>query len=291
MALSERSQHIDLYQKGAAMLGDKRQSVRQAGIFALQRLAETDLANYYPTVQNLLCSFVRDRSAEQREERKKSETPEHEGQKTRELVIPVAEDTQTAMTTILNLKKSAVIPDHLKSQVNFNLKNTNLSGANLGETDLRKVDLSGADLIGADLSGADLREADLSGADLREAGLSRADLRGSDLIGADLSGANLREADLSGTNLRRPNLRMANLHEADLREADLRGIRQALRINYNAERLLTDWALAIFDCTLNLDQALFDDGWKVTGSDEEGWDVSYKDPDFDPSRNGENEKA
>ena len=37
--LSEAGQNIDRYRKGAAMLGDERLSVREAGIFGLHQLA------------------------------------------------------------------------------------------------------------------------------------------------------------------------------------------------------------------------------------------------------------
>ena len=80
--LAEAGQNADRYQKGAAMLGDGRLSVREAGIFALSAMVKRDPETYYLVVQKLFCSFMRDRSREQKEvfakQRKESPTTRHE---------------------------------------------------------------------------------------------------------------------------------------------------------------------------------------------------------------------
>lgn len=63
---SEAGLNIDRFQKGVAMLGDERLSVRQAGILMLSELSQQNMAEYFEPVMKILCSFVRDRSREQR---------------------------------------------------------------------------------------------------------------------------------------------------------------------------------------------------------------------------------
>ena len=60
--LLETGQNLDRYQKAVTMLESDKLSVREAGIFVLRELGASDSTNHYFPVQNILCSFVRDRS-------------------------------------------------------------------------------------------------------------------------------------------------------------------------------------------------------------------------------------
>lgn len=175
--LSEAGQNTDRYQKGASMLGDNRLSVRQAGVFGLTELAENNFEAYNATVVKLLCSFIQDRSEEQR---RLADTWQ---------VIPP--DCGTALDCLSGLSKYAKANDHSLSTGRLNLKEANLAGAVLFNAALRK----------AYLADADLRDAYLINADLRDAFLYDADLRGTDLVGADLTRANLTGANLEGADL------------------------------------------------------------------------------------------
>ena len=84
-----------------------------------------------------------------------------------------------------------------------------------------EFNLQNSDLSGANLSGANLRSAILFGANLRNSILSRVNFRSSILCGANLSGANLRSAILFGANLRSANLYGANLSDANFYGANL----------------------------------------------------------------------
>jgi len=66
------------------------------------------------------------------------------------------------------------------------------------EADLRKTNLRGAGLLGAQFDAADLQEARLGGAFLAGASLRGADLRGAYLRLAKLDGADLSDANLEG---------------------------------------------------------------------------------------------
>lgn len=243
--LTEKSQHIDLYQKGAAMLGDARLSVRQAGVLALKQLAETDPEGYYKSVVTVLCSFIRDRSDEQHRAFKKAQFTAHQEatekdacdgddieqdsgiNEKEEFLEPIAPDNQTAISTLTEMRSNGAISGKFRD-LRFDLRGSNLRGAVLSRADLSGTDLSGADLSEAVLIDADLSDADLRESVLHKAVLRRADLRRAFLLKADLSDTVLHKADLSWAYLRYADLRRAFLHEAvlinvDLSDADLSG--------------------------------------------------------------------
>src|SRR5262249_15657542 len=64
--LAERGQHVDRYQKAAAMLDSEQLSVRRAAIYALRELALSDPEGHLALTRRLLCAFARDRSIELR---------------------------------------------------------------------------------------------------------------------------------------------------------------------------------------------------------------------------------
>lgn len=61
---SEDGLNIDRFQKGAAMLGEKEDTVRAAGVFVLFELVDQNPKEYYEQVQKLLCIFIRYTSIE-----------------------------------------------------------------------------------------------------------------------------------------------------------------------------------------------------------------------------------
>lgn len=62
--IAERGQNNERFQKAAEMLGHKRLSVREAGIFSLIELAKADMSNQCIPVQKVLCSYIKDRTME-----------------------------------------------------------------------------------------------------------------------------------------------------------------------------------------------------------------------------------
>ena len=179
--LAESGQNIDRYQKGATMLGDSRLSVRQAGILVLTDLAKNRPHEYAVLVQQLLCSFVRDRSAEQMSNKDPvAKNP------------IIAPDNQTAVFYISHL-----IDEYF---------DTEESDEVLLWTDFKETNLTGGDLKGAILRSVDFYDANLSFADLSFCDLSRARLSFANLIGTKLADSDLTDADLSHTNLYRANI-------------------------------------------------------------------------------------
>lgn len=221
--LSEAGQNIDRYQKGAAMLGDARLSVRQAGILGLAELVDKDPRTYFAVVQPLLCSFVRDRSEEQRKDATSAvaETPQDKDGETTVEPMKITADCQTAATKISELHRAAgqwriplrwfdvrrflplwIVPKPWRAPLFIGtVDSIDLHGANLGWADLGDADLSMANLDMADLTGANLVTANLIAANLFGTKLSMVNLIGANLRGADLTHASLCNADLSEADL------------------------------------------------------------------------------------------
>lgn len=200
--LTEAGHNTDRYQKGAAMLGDARLSVRQAGVFGLTELAENNFEAYHATVMKLLCSFIKDRSLEDKrahELERRGKDEENQPPQT------IAHDCQTALNSLCDLNRIGM------TQVN-----KPFSG---------KIDLEGAILNGAFLGLCDLRNANFTGAKLQKAFLHSAKLSGSNLMYANLKSAILADADLSDSDLRYANLSAATLNGAILSNANLNSVK------------------------------------------------------------------
>jgi uncharacterized protein YjbI with pentapeptide repeats len=229
--LAEAGQNADRYQKGAAMLGDKRLPVREAGIFALSAMANRDPDNYYVVVQKLFCSFIRDRSREQMEAFEKQHK---ESDDTGKKITP---DVQTALKEFSYLFRDASSIRFEWQYTECDLKDTNLRNADLQfaflhKANLRETKLCEADLCKAHLQETNLQRADLQRANLQRANLQRANLQRANLDGADLEGANLQRANLQGANLEG-----ADLEGADLQDANLDGAKYGETALYGAKNV------------------------------------------------------
>lgn len=66
-ALDKRSELFDRFQRSSAMLDSPNQALRQAGIHVLAEIAKEEPIEFFDRVTNLLCSFLRQASDEQRE--------------------------------------------------------------------------------------------------------------------------------------------------------------------------------------------------------------------------------
>ena len=83
----------DRYQRGAQLLGNDDLSVRMAGIYSLQRLAEEDPDQYDLQVMQVFCAFVRNHTEDDESFRRRSERIIR-----LDKVIP--EDVQTALAAV-----------------------------------------------------------------------------------------------------------------------------------------------------------------------------------------------
>ena len=213
VAVAEGSLLNERYQKGAEMLGSDVLSVRLAGIYALQKLADQQPEQFHIQILKLFCAFARHPTKDDPSEAKLSgdENPRHAPPRSRE-------DVRAAMEAIRVRSKSGIL---LERSCCFRL-------------DLRLADLRDVRLMDADVSHAILTDADLSGAWLEDANLT-----GARLDGADLTEARLGGADLSGVKLWSTNLSGAFLMQAQDDERD-RGTKLAKGLTQ--EQL--DWACA-----------------------------------------------
>jgi uncharacterized protein YjbI with pentapeptide repeats len=183
-------------------LGSSSEDIRIGAIYTLEQIARDSVSDH-PAVMEVLCSFVRRRTAGKPDEG--TEPGEH---------ISPEPDVQAALTIIAR-RDSAHDGRPIDLQ-GANLAGAHLEGADLKSADLRFANLRKAHLQGANLHGAFLAKADLSYAYLHGAKMSRADLRWAIMIHTWANRTDFRNAIFWGADLRN-----ADLHQADLRKADL----------------------------------------------------------------------
>ncbi len=210
------------YQQGATMLGSEVLSVRIAGTYALQHLAEEHPEEYHVQIMRLLCAFVRHPVKD--EEGVPALDVKGEWSSTSSL----REDFQAIMAAIVARHDRQIHFEDQDSAFRFDMRGADLREARLGNVNLPNAlmtatDLSWAVLDRAQLNDAALHEAILDGASLVDAKLNRAQLHGAKLSGADLRGADLTEAMLMGSALIGARLRGADLTEAMLMGSALIG--------------------------------------------------------------------
>ena len=141
------------YQRGAEMLGDEVLSVRMAGIYALQRLAEEHLHQYHIQIMQLFCAFIRHPTQSDHVNYSFSSP----------YVVDVREDVTEAVQNIRRRTPSQI---EIERRFDFvlDLHESDLRRQLLMDADLSRANLLGANLSGAILSGSDLSEAQLAGA-------------------------------------------------------------------------------------------------------------------------------
>ena len=263
------------FTRSIEQLGNKEETIRIGGIYALERIANDSPRDSW-TIMEVLSSFIRGKQ-------------NIKGQDLTANLPTIRTDAQAALTVInrrqtnlederqyldlslTNLHEANLVAANLdraklnssiltkadlrQANLNFaNLSNANLNGANLSNAKLDRANLIQADLSNTNLSAVDFNEANLNKSNLNDAildgailtntslgnaNLSSAILIGANLRGATLSKANLTKADLSGADLFQANLANANLNKADFRKVknlDIAQIEQA-----------QNWNLARFD--------------------------------------------
>ena len=153
------------YQRGAEMIGSPALSVRMAGIYALQRLAEESPKQHEDQIVRLLCSFVRNHTENDEEFRERFKRVSRTDKAT-------PEDVQAALAAI---RDRCQIEKIQKRPLAF------------------RVDLGGASIVGCDLTDMDLSYAILDQARLNSCNLSGSILSDAELSQTDFSGAEISE--------------------------------------------------------------------------------------------------
>lgn len=262
------------FTRSIEQLGNKEETIRIGGIYALERIAKDSPRDGW-TIMEVLSSFVRGKQS------LKGQDPEQ--------LSPIQTDSQAALTAIArrkidletdrqyldlsatNLSEANLVCASL-DRVKFNgailnkadlhqacLNDANLSHAKLIDANLTQARLERANLIQSNLTNANLSEASLNEANLNKADLSDVILDGAILTNASMGNTNLTSAILIGANLRGATLSKSNLSKADLSGADLfdvnftganlnkTDLRKTKNLNITQIKLAQNWELAIYD--------------------------------------------
>lgn len=234
----------EIYEKGAAMLGDDVPSVRLGGIYSLKALANESPLEYQVQVMELLCAFVRNPPEEEADTKRKASEGENG---VRGLPVPrvLRDDVQTVVDMIV--KRANDLNEGWRSSEGYQL---DLRGASLESVAATGGDLSGALLHGATLdrghfakatlSGAQMTAGSMQGADVSAANmngcrfhgvnlkgivgngvdLSHCSMNGVDLVGALLLDAKLSNCSMTGTSLRKARMQGAKLDHCHITNCD-----------------------------------------------------------------------
>jgi uncharacterized protein YjbI with pentapeptide repeats len=263
------------FTRSIEQLGNKEETIRIGGIYALERIANDSPRDGW-TIMEVLSSFVRGKQ-------------KITGQDPTAQLPPIRTDAQAALTAIAR-RKIDLENNHQYLDLSFtnlceanlvgaNLDRVKLNNSNLNQADLRQANLNGANLSYANLNGTNLTQAkldrsnliqanltntNLSSANLNEANLNKANLGDAILDGAILTNASLGNTNLSGAILIGANLRGATLSKANLSKADLSGsdlfevnladanlnktdLRKIRNLDISRIKQAQNWMLAIYD--------------------------------------------
>jgi uncharacterized protein YjbI with pentapeptide repeats len=262
------------FTRSIEQLGNKEETIRIGGIYALERIANDSPRDGW-TIMEVLSSFVRGKQSVKGQDLDGLPT--------------IRTDSQAALTVINRRQTELESTSQYLDLSLSNLTEANLVGANLDRAKLSNAALIKADLRGASLNLANLSHANLNGANLTKVQLERANLIQADLSNTNLSSANLNEANLNkanlgdaifdgailtntslgntnltgailiGANLRGATLSKANLTKADLSGADLyqtnlcganlnkTDMRKIRNLDIVQVKLAQNWMLAIYD--------------------------------------------
>jgi uncharacterized protein YjbI with pentapeptide repeats len=262
------------FTRSIEQLGNKEETIRIGGIYALERIANDSPRDGW-TIMEVLSSFVRGKQSIKGQDLDGLSTIRTDSQ----AALTVINRRQTDLESVsqyldlslsnlteanlvganldrVKLSNSALIKADLRgASLNLaNLSHANLSGANLTKVQLERANLIQADLTNTNLSSANLHEANLNKANLGDAildgaimtntSLGNTNLTGAILIGANLRGATLSKANLTKADLSGADLYQVNLCGANLNKTDMRKIRN---LDIVQVKLAQNWMLAIYD--------------------------------------------
>ena len=210
VAIKREAERNERFVSAAELLKDEDASVRMAGVYALERLALDNEANYDETVVKVLSGFVRERTNRSGyASRPKSIIYKRPAHKYTEEEIAransggwnlPAEPISAAIEALSNICRNRA--EIRKTDPTVSLLHPNLRGANLARLEANGFfmvgwRLSRANLQAAWFQNAALRGARLNDANLKNARLESCDMRKIEKFGANLDSALLTNADLS----------------------------------------------------------------------------------------------
>lgn len=217
--ITEKGKVDERFKNAIEHLGNKNSAIILGGIYALHRIAEEDKL-YRQTVFDILCSYIREKTAILKEWKEYSVNERTSIKPT--IVI------QTIIDLLFKIPNNQkYIYDGFKANlngircINSNFNKAHLNGADLSEAHLERAIMTDCFMNHAILNGTSFYDAKLSNAHLEEAFLSNCLLKGANLYGIHLEGANMRGIHLEGAKLVEAYLRKTNLREAHMEGAIL----------------------------------------------------------------------
>ncbi len=215
--ISERNLRNERYQRGAEMLGSDDPSIRLAGIFALQRLAEEFPEEYHIQIMRLFCAFVRNPAGHSAGSQDKH--PEDN-----RVNLSPREDIQAILDAFRDRNTERILLEGSSEGFKFDLSSANLPGVILDQSYLESVDFTDTNLTGASLNGCYLRSVNFSNAILLNASLEGTDLSYTSIQDADLTNANLSHSRFLATRMTSSNLSGADISYSDLTHAKMESV-------------------------------------------------------------------
>lgn len=188
LAATEQQHITDRFSKAVEQLGHSEKAVQIGGIYALERISQDSLRDYW-TIMEVLSAFVRDRRA----------LPPYVFLSPH----PVSFDRaiQSAIV-VLGRREAENDPEDRAIYLSY----TDLRKVAFFRGNFSRVRFIYADLRGANFSKVTLRQTSFWGACLTEASFQDSDLTGASLEEANLQGADLTNAILKGANLQKADL-------------------------------------------------------------------------------------
>ncbi|MET8993739.1 pentapeptide repeat-containing protein [Amycolatopsis sp. NPDC004169] len=160
----------ELYTKAVEQLGSAKAPVRLGGLYALERLGETQKSQR-STIVNVICAYLRMRYALPAEPAAGAPAEHHDRYEDR---MQEAQVRFTAQRILRRHRQPLTRPNLFWAGVTIDLSEADLRTMDFASVDFELANLSGAKLAGANLIEADLRGANCAGTDLSEADLTDA---------------------------------------------------------------------------------------------------------------------
>ena len=189
------------YQTGIELLGHAKLSVRLGGIYALERVAESDPLTYHIPGMSVLSAFVRNWHIKYGQEGELDNTAFDNEQK------GLPEDVR-AILEVIGRRSRKQHEIELERKYTVNLKGAHLHGWEFDvlscapEPDFSNVDFSSADLSGVKFFQVKLEYSSFTSANLSGAGFIGVDLSHASFLGADLSDVSFAHVNLSDAYFR-----------------------------------------------------------------------------------------
>lgn len=195
---SEAGLSIDRFQKGVMMLGDDQLFVRNAAIFILSELAENNPNQYFTSVMDVFCSFIKTRTLDQL-----LQTGAHTVLDAN-FKQDIAPDSQIALQELSRICKlmhnNGISSSYRMRLSNTNLRNAKLTNGHLFIADLSNANLSRGSFYETNFMGAFLNNSNMQKTVLISANLDQTEFYNTNLTHANLIGSEFRRSDLAGAN-------------------------------------------------------------------------------------------